>query len=179
MHARTTDRRRAPTIEPRSLPRLLMLAGVVGAVLLAGAEFLPLLRTHLDSDRSVVASTSVGSAHSFALLPVALLALVFAVGFGRLGSRAALLGVGVLGALAMVIALSHDLPAADEHGLRIVGGHISSVANTVAYGFYAETFAALLLALTFVCGFLLIGPPARVPQRGTEPERRSVAGPSG
>jgi hypothetical protein len=90
-----------------------------------------------------------------------LLAAFFAVGVRRVGSRPALLAIGLLGVLALVIALTHDLSAAHQRGLRLVSGRIASAADTAAFGFYVETAGALLLVLTCVCGFVLIGPPAR------------------
>jgi hypothetical protein len=151
-----------------------MAAAIAGGALLLLSEFLPLLHTHLDSSSAAVASTTVGSAHGYAGVPIAVLACVFGIAVGRLGSRPALLGLGLLGVLALVIALTHDLPAAGQQGMRLVHGHVAAVADTVAFGFYVETFAALLLLLTCACGFVLIGAPvATRGARGSKPPVRA------
>jgi hypothetical protein len=147
------------TVLTKRLPTALTTAGVIGAVLLLAAEFMPLLHTYVDSTQQAVATTTVGSADGYAFVPVAILAGLFAVGVRTARGRLALLGVGVLGVVALVIALTHDLPAVSQQGLRMETGKLVTVADSAAFGFYVETFAAVVLVATCVCGFILLGSP--------------------
>jgi hypothetical protein len=143
-------------------PALLFGLAAFGAVLLAVSQFLPLFHTHVAGVQGAVASGSVGASHGYALLPMAALALVLGFGVWRAQSRPALLAIGVLGLAGIVITLAHDLSAAHARGLRLVSGHYAQAANQAALGFYAETLGAMVLLLTCVCGFILIGPPSTV-----------------
>jgi len=154
----------AERVMTRRVPTALTACGLAAAGLLLVAEFLPILHTHEDTSASavsrVVATTSVGSAHGYAFVPIAVLAGLLALGIRTTRGRVALLGVGALGAVALIIALTHDLPAVHQTGLRIMSGHLINVADTAAFGFYVETFAALALVMTCIGGFILLGPPA-------------------
>ncbi|MFZ1994493.1 MAG: hypothetical protein WAU75_10305, partial [Solirubrobacteraceae bacterium] len=69
------------------------------------AEFTPLLQVHASGHPHLAHSVITGSHHSYALLPVAALAAGLAVNAWRSGSRFALLAIGLLGLLAVGIAL--------------------------------------------------------------------------
>jgi hypothetical protein len=148
------------------------------AVLLALAQFLPLFHTHVSSTAAAVGSGTVGGAHAWGVLLVALLAAFLGgsvlAGSGRFG----LLLVGLLGAIVLLIALSHDLPDAHAHGLRLVAGRYDTATNVIGIGLYVEIAGALLLMLTAAVGFLFGGEamtPAPRPAPG--PRRRSRAEP--
>lgn len=142
-----------------ALPALLLAGGLVGAVLLAGSQFLNLFGTHIQARHVVVGTAKVGAEHGYALLPVAIVAALLAYGVWRVLSRPALLGLGVLGLAALLITLLHDLPYAHRQGLKSFHGHYVLAINRPEIGLYLETAGALVLLLTFVCGFVLLGPP--------------------
>lgn len=135
---------------------------LLGGLLLVIAQFLPLFETHIAAAANSVASSTVGSAHGWAGLPIGVAAALFAWLIWRTESRPALLAVGLLGIVALVICLTHDLSAARAHGLRHSPTGVGYViaGNETAAGFYLETAAALLLLVTCVCGFLFIGAPS-------------------
>lgn len=138
----------------------LLLGGILaGAILLAVSQFLPLYGTHVQARHGAIDSATVGSAHSYALLVVAAAAAFLGYGVWRVLSRPALLAVGALGVLSLVISLAHDLPYAHKQGLKSLGGHFVLAVNRPEVGLYLETVGALVLLLTCVCGFILLGPP--------------------
>lgn len=145
----------------RSRPVLTVLlgGGLAGAVVLAVSQFLNLYGTHIRSRHLLVATATAGSQHAYALLPVAAAAALLAYGVWRVESRPALLGIGLLGLAALLIALLRDLPYAHREGLWSLGGHYVLAVNRPEIGLYAETAGALILLLTFVCGFVLLGTP--------------------
>ncbi len=142
----------------------IVVVALLGALLLAVAEFTTLYTVHTSAGTAAGKAVSTGSHHSYALLPVVLLVLVLAYGVRVAGSRPALLAIGFMGVIALLIALLGDLPDAHASGL-IGGGSVRYVAASAkpSAGFYMETGGALLLLVSCVCGFLLIGPPRRRP----------------
>jgi hypothetical protein len=154
----------------------ILVAGLVGAVLLIVAEFTTLFEVHAATSSRPVQTVTTGSHQSYALLPIAVLVAVLAFGIWREGSRVALLAIGLLGAIALLIALLGDLPDAQASGL--VGSsttHYATASPTPGAGLYLETLGAVLLVVTCVSGFLLLGPPARRPR----PRRAPAAGGDG
>ncbi len=140
-------------------PAPLVGAVVVGAVLLVVAEFAPLLRVHSGAYHAgVVQTISAGSHHSYALLPVAVLALIMAAVARATGHRLALASIGVLGLVALGIALLGDLPDAHATGLIRTGGTYVPASSSVAIGFYLETLGAVVLLACGAVGLLLAGP---------------------
>ena len=138
-----------------------LLAGAVaGALLLIAAELTPLFTIHVSSAHGAVRSVSAGSHDSYALVPVAILALGLGYGASRAGSRFALLCLGVLGTVALLLGLLRDLPDARRGGLLPAGpGRYAEAAASPGAGLYLETLGAVVLILTSVSGFILIGPP--------------------
>ncbi len=126
-----------------------------GALLLVVAQFLPLFHTHVTSQAAAVGSGSVGGAHAWGVLLIALLAGFLGGSLLVNGSRFALLLVGLLGVIALVISLTRDLPDAHAHGLRLVAGHYDTATNVIAIGLYVEIAGALLLMFAAAAGFLL------------------------
>jgi hypothetical protein len=148
-------------------------AGVLGALLLVIAEFTMLFEVHAATSSRAVASVNTGSHHSYALIPIALLALVFTVSGWRAQSRPALAALGLLGLLALLIALVGDLPDAQTTGL--VGSsatHFTSASSSPSAGLYLETLGAVALLIAGGLGLLLIPgvPRPRRARRGAAEE---------
>jgi hypothetical protein len=135
-------------------------SGLIGALLLIVAEFTPLLEVHSSLRRAPVASLNTGSHDSYALIPIGLLVALFALVVWRTRSRLALLATGVLGLVALLIALIGDLPDAQATGLvGATAGNLAIATSRPAIGFYLETLGAVVLLLTAVAGLLWLAPP--------------------
>jgi hypothetical protein len=150
--------------------------GLLGAGLLVVAEFTPLLHVHASGHAHLAHSVITGSHHSYALLPVAALAAGLAVNAWRSGSRFALLAIGLLGLLAVGIALLGDLP--DAHAVGLVGtpaSGLSTATSSPAIGLFLETGGGAVLILTAAAGMLLEPVPDVQPRSdspaGTSPTR--------
>ena len=137
----------------------LILAGaLLGALLLIVAEFTPLY-TVAAPGGSVFTRVGTGSNHGYALVPMALLAALLAVAVRRGGGgRAAILAIGLLGAVALVIALAIDLPDAHRSGVIV---HLRLARAKPSTGLYLETLGAVVLLASCGSGLLLAGRPAR------------------
>jgi hypothetical protein len=134
-----------------------ILAGVwVGAFLLLVAEFTVLFTVHTAATSATVDSVGTGSHHSYALIPIALLAAVLAAGFYRDASRPALFAVGLLGVIALLITVLGDLPDARAHG--ITHNFVLASASPAA-GLYLEALGGVVLLASAGLGFLLLGSP--------------------
>jgi hypothetical protein len=153
-------------------------SGVLGALLLGLAEFTTLFEVHSSARGSAVATVSAGSQHSYAMIPIALLALVLTYSVWLTRSRVALGAIGVLGVIALLIALVGDLPDAHATGLlRSAGapGSGTDLANgtsSPAIGLYLETLGGVLLLIAGGLGLLAVGPPA---ERTPRPRRPTPA----
>jgi hypothetical protein len=155
---------------------LVLIAGVGGAVLLLVAEFTPLLHVRTGASARVIDTINTGAHHSYALVPVAVLALVFGLGIWQTRNRLALLATGLLGVLALLIALLGDLPDAQASGL--IGSATTQytvASSSPAIGLYLETAGAVLLIVAAVAGMLLLPAPARPPRRPRSPRARSAS----
>jgi hypothetical protein len=147
---------------------LIIAGALLGALLMLVAEFTSLYQVHVASSSTPVRSVSGGSNHSYALLPIALLAAGLGVAVFRTGSRPALLAVGVIGIVALLIGLLGDLPDAQATGL--VGSattHYVNASSTPSAGLYMETLGAVILIATCGLGFMMLGPPAPAPGKPT------------
>src|SRR5436309_8610183 len=103
---------------PRSaLTTWVLCGGVLGAALLIVAEFTTLYNERTSTSSAILKSVATGSNHSYAMLPIAILASVLAYAVWRAVNRPALLALGVLGLLALLISLLNDLPDAHRSGL--------------------------------------------------------------
>ena len=137
-------------------------AAVVGGALVAAlfllvAEFLPLFEVRTSARNGVVTTVGSGSHHSYALVPIALLAAVLALAWRRSPAHLAVFAMAVLGVAALVIALGRDLPDAQSNGIeRSAGTYVTAAASPRA-GLYLETAGALVLLITSAGG-LLLGP---------------------
>ena len=132
---------------------------MTGSALLLVAEFTPLFGIHTASSHAALKTVQTGSHHSYALIPIALLCLFLTAEVWRTANRLALLATGVLGLVALLIALLGDLPDAQATGLvgsLATGLKIASASPST--GLYLETLGAVLLLITAVAGLLLQGP---------------------
>jgi hypothetical protein len=139
--------------------------GLLGAALLLVAEFTPLLHVHSSVRVHVAKSVTTGAHHSYALVPVALLAAALAYGFWQTRNRQALIAAGFLGLITLLIALLGDLPDAQASGL--VGSAATRFATataTPAIGLYLETLGAVVLLISAAAGLLLIPAPPNRPR---------------
>jgi hypothetical protein len=147
---------------------------MVGAALLLVAEFTTLFKVHAATSTRAVASVNTGSHHSYALVPIALLALLLTVAGWRARSRPAMAALVALGLIALLISLVGDLPDAEANGL--VGSaatHFTSASSTPSIGLYLETLGAVALLIAGGLGLLVIprAPPApRARAEAPEPE---------
>lgn len=165
---------RGPEIDPQAAwerrferhRRGVLAAGLLGVLLLLVAEFAPVLHVHSALRGYGVRSVTGGRNHSFALLPVALLAAALSLSVWQTGSRIALLAIGVLGLVALGVALLGDLP--DAHTAGLVGntrtGH-AFASSQPAMGLYLETAGGVVLLLAAAAGMLLEPVPG-TPRRG-------------
>ena len=81
-----------------------------------------------------------------------------------------MVAIGALGVLALLIALLGDLPDTNASGLVLSASHYTTATSTPSAGFYMETLGAVVLLITSVSGFLLIGAPG-----GGRPKRGRAA----
>jgi hypothetical protein len=139
---------------------------MLGSLLLIVAEFTTLFSVHVETSPNPIKTVATGSHHSYALIPIALLAAALAVGVWRDGSRPALLAIGLLGIVTLLIALIVDLPDANATGLLTSGAnHFVSASSTPGAGMYLETLGAAVLVITCGVGLMVIGAPALRPAR--------------
>jgi hypothetical protein len=138
---------------------------LLGALMLLVAEFTTLFTVHVSGSSKALQSTSAGSHHAYAMALIAVCAVILAFAVWRARSRPALLGLGVLGVVALVIALLGDLPDATSSGLLLTSSHFVEAKATPSAGFFIETIGALLLVIACVWGLLLAPPPPRPPRR--------------
>jgi hypothetical protein len=148
-----------------------ILAGaLLGALLLLVAEFTALYDVHAATSIRLP-SVGTGSNDSYALVPLALLAALLGIAVFVAESRPALLAIGVIGLVALLIALLGDLP--DAHRTTIYSPRFVLARSTPSAGFYLETLGAVVLLATCVLGFLGLGRPVpRRPDGGTQPSPR-------
>ncbi len=158
-------RRRSLAIDSGPSKVILGIA-LFAALALVVAEFSTLYQAHVVTKATPIKSVTAGSHNSYAMLPVAVLAAAFGVVVWRTGSRLALLGIGVLGVVALLIALLHDLP--DTHAIGLANHNSLEATTTAGPGLYIETLGAVLLIATSGLAFMVAGLP-----RG-----RSGAGPA-
>jgi hypothetical protein len=165
---------------PSGTARAAIVAGaLLGAVLLLVAEFTALYEVHTAASSVRVQTVGTGHNDSYALVPLALLAAALGIGVLRSGSRPALLAIGIVGLVALLIALLGDLPDAQATGLvGSAASHFVNATSTPSAGLYLETLGAVVLIATCVLGFLGLGRPEPLPAtRGDESgPRRSDRG---
>lgn len=143
---------------------------LIAALLLIVSQFTPLYHVHSIGGSTPIKTVGTGANHAYAPIPLALLAIWFALTVTATGSRAALLGLSVLGLTTLGVALLGDLP--DAHASGLIGSNASpyvQAASTPSAGLYMETLAAVLLLISGGVGLLMFGrrpAPARGPRAG-------------
>ena len=141
----------------------ILAATLISSLLLLVAEFTTLFEVRTAT--GAVTSTGTGSHHGYALVPIALLAAVMGYAVWAAGSRPALIAIGVLGVLALLIALLGDLPDASANGLVTRAAHYVPASSRPSAGFYMETLGGVVLVIACVSGLVLIGLPTRGDRR--------------
>jgi hypothetical protein len=129
---------------------------LLGALLLVVSEFTALFT--IKTAAATIKTVSTGSHDSYALIPIALVAVGLAYLATARRSLPAFVALGALGVVTLLIALIGDLPDAQATG--VVGSsatHFTSAAASPSTGLYMETLGAILLILASGCGLLLGG----------------------
>lgn len=123
---------------------------ILGAALLVWAELSPLYRVRIGAVTKKV--VDVGPHHGYALLVVALAALVMAWGGWRGGSRPAFLALGLLGLVALFVALVVDRP--DTHAVGIYRVLYTEAKASPQAGLTRELAGGAVLVLAGAAGWL-------------------------
>ncbi len=143
----------------------ILTGGLAGALLLLVAEFTPLLDVRSSASNHVIKTVTTGAHHSYALVPVALLAAALAIGIWQTRSRQALLATGALGLVVLAIALLGDLPDAQATGLiGSASTRFATASSSPSVGLYLETLGAFVLLITAAAGLLLLPGTPRTPR---------------
>jgi hypothetical protein len=156
----------------------LILAGaLLAALLLVVAEFTSLYDVHIATSSVPLKTVSGGANHSYAMLVIGLAAAGLGLAVWQSGSRPALLALGVLGVVALLIALLGDLPDSEATGLAgsPTRGYVNA-SSTPSAGLYLETLGSVLLIATCGLGFMTLGAPTPRP-RGPRDRGRGRRGP--
>ena len=147
---------RRPTVGSEAIRALIVGGSLTAALLLVVAEFTALFEITTGARRGALKTVATGSHHGYALVPIALLAAVLAIGVWRTGSRAGLAAIGALGVVTLLIALVGDLPDAQSSGVigNATSGWVTAKASPEV-GLYMETLGAALLIVAAGVGLLL------------------------
>jgi hypothetical protein len=150
-----------------------VLAGALaGAFLLIAADLSTLLQIKV---LTVVEKKLSGHAqHDWAVAFLGATAIPLAIGAARRRARPALVGLVLIGAAVMVIALAKDLP--DTRSTGVYGQRYEQAAAQAGAGFYLETLGAVLLIVTGVGGLVLLPPPAPSPRVNSATSAASRSG---
>jgi hypothetical protein len=133
---------------------VILALGVTAALLLVLTEVTTLFEIEVetascsdlaDPDQADRCETTGGEQHSFALIPVALLVVVMAVGAGLGGSRPAGFALLGAGAVVLAIALIADLPDTTKTGE--IGSTFASAQAVKGSGFWLEIAGGALAAV--------------------------------
>jgi hypothetical protein len=134
-------------------------AGLLGGALLIAADLSTLVQIKVIT--VVKESLSGHDQHSWAMALLGVVSLPLAYGAARRRARPAMLGLVVLGIVALAIALFGDLP--DTRSTGVIGQRYEEAAAQAGAGFYFETAGGVLLLVAGVGGLLLLG-DARKPE---------------
>ena len=93
-------RRRRTALSDGGAGGLILAGALLAALLLLAAEFTTLFEVHVATSSTPVKTVTGGSNHSYAMIPIALLAAALGVGAWRTGSRAALIRLVIAAASA-------------------------------------------------------------------------------
>ena len=147
-------------------------ATLLGALLLVVAEFTTLFTVHVVGVNAPVKSVGTGSHDSYALIPIAALALLLAWAAVSSGNRWALVALVAVGIAALLIALIGDLPDAQASGtIGSIQAGFKNATDKPSAGLYLETLGAILFMIAGGCGLLLGAPgTARGPRADIKPD---------
>jgi hypothetical protein len=158
---------------PRGLRLAVVLVAALGAVLLLTAEFTSLYGVHVVGRSAPIETITGGSNNSYAMVPIALLAIGLGLAAIGAGGRLALLALAVVGVVALLISLLGDLPGAQQSNQLVrFGGKNLLGSSSPSIGMYMETLGGVLLIVAAGLG-LLFGEPAAAPRSpggGSTPE---------
>src|SRR4051794_8963366 len=135
----------------------LLAVGLVGGALLIAADLSTLVQIKVIT--VVKEELSGHDQHSWAMALLGIVALPLAYGAARRRARPAMLGLIVLGLVALGIALFGDLP--DTRSTGVIGQRYEEAAAEAGPGFYFETAGGVLLLVAGVGGLLLLGPATK------------------
>lgn len=147
---------------PGSLRAAILAGSLLGALLLVVAEFTTLFTVHVETSKAPIKTVTTGPHHSYALLLIAIVVALLAIAVWRDSSRPALLAIGLLGVVALLIALLGDLP--DAHASGLAGTSTTryvDASSKPSAGLYLETLGAVVLVITCGVGFIALGAPRR------------------
>jgi hypothetical protein len=160
----------------------ILVGGLLGSLLLIVAEFTEMAQVHTAAHNAPIATVSTGSHNDYAMIPLGILAALFTVLVWRLAQpgqaprlpvyRLMMLAVGLLGLVALLIAVLNDLP--DAHGTGLVGSastHYTLASVSPSVGLYLETLGAVSLLLAGGAGLLLLTGPGRPSPRDRDQGR--------
>jgi hypothetical protein len=134
-------------------------ATLLGALLLIVAEFTTLFTVHVVGVSAPIRSVGTGSHDSYALIPIAALAVLLAWVAVSTGNRWALVALVAVGIAALLIALVGDLPDAQASGtIGSVQAGFKDATDTASAGLYLETLGAIVFMIAGGCGLLLGAP---------------------
>ena len=131
----------------------LLAAGLLGGILLIAADLSTLVQIKVIT--VVKEDLSGHDQHSWAMALLGVVALPLAWGAARRRARPAMVGLIVLGLVALGIALFGDLP--DTRSTGVIGERYEEAAAQAGAGFYYETAGGVLLLVAGVGGLLLLG----------------------
>jgi hypothetical protein len=136
-------------------------AALAGAVLLIVSDFSTLVEIKVITVTKE--QFSGHEQHSWAMVILGVAAIPMAYGAARRRARPAMLGLVLLGTVALLIALIGDLP--DTRSTGVIGERYEEAAAQAGTGFFLETAGAVLLLVAGVGGLMLLSsqPPAREP----------------
>ena len=135
---------------------MVALAAIVGAILLIVSEFLPLFKIYVGTLETVKDSRVGWRNHGFAMLLLGIASIPMLLGALR-GARPAMWALAAIGLIAIVVALTVDLPNATDEGHY--GELYESAEARPTSGFFVETLGGVLLLASG--GMLLLTAPPR------------------
>ena len=129
---------------------------ILGAVLLIISEFMPLYKIVVGTLETERESRAGWRNHGFAMLLLGVAAVPMLLGALR-GARPAMWALAGIGIVALVIAVSVDLPTATDEGLW--GERFEDAEARPAIGFFLETLGGVMLLAAG--GLMLLTAPRR------------------
>jgi hypothetical protein len=145
---------------PHGLRTAIGLGCLIGAGVLVASELTTLYSVHVVGRSAAVQTVLGGSNNSYAMVPIAVVAVLLGLAALRGGGRLALAALGVVGLVALLIGLLGDLPDAHHTGAIRLGARYLDAAASPSVGMYMETLGAVILIATAGLGLLLAEPAA-------------------